>query len=124
MLPRADQLIATLIEDLDQRGQLDSTLVLVMGEFGRAPVLTKTAGRDHWLQAMSLVVAGGGFRGGQSIGATDRQGGEIVGRRLGPGDLAATIFRHLEIDPQAHWTDRGGRQVPLVEEGSPIRELL
>lgn len=124
MLPRTDHVIATLLEDLDQRGLLESTLVLVMGEFGRAPVMTKTAGRDHWLQVMSLLAAGGGIRGGQVIGGTDRRGGEITERPLGPGDLAATIFKHLGIDPSEHWIDPAGRPRALVEEGTPIRELL
>jgi uncharacterized protein (DUF1501 family) len=118
--------IATLLEDLDQRGLLDSTLVLVMGEFGRAPVMTKTAGRDHWLQVISLLVAGDGIRGGRVIGATDRRGrgGESAERPLGPGDLAATIFKHLGIDSSEHWIDPAGRPRPLVEEGIPIRELF
>lgn len=106
------------------RGLLESTLVLVMGQFGRAPGMTKTAGRDHWLQVMSLLVAGGGIRGGQVIGATDRRGGEIAERPLGPGDLAATIFKHLGIDSSEHWIDPAGRPRPLVEEGTPIRELF
>ena len=124
MLPRTDQVIATLIEDLDQRGLLKTTLVLVVGEFGRAPVLTKTAGRDHWLQVMSLLVAGGGIRGGQTIGATDRRGGEITERPLGPGDLAATVFKHLGINPHDHWLNPAGRPTPLVEVGEPMAELL
>lgn len=123
MLPVIDRGVSALVADLDQRGLLDTTLVLVMGEFGRSPVMTKTAGRDHWLQVMSMLVAGGGTRGGQIIGATDRRGGAIHERPVGPSDLAATVFRHLGINPHDHWTNPAGRPVPLVENGKPIDEL-
>ncbi len=124
MLPVLDRGITSLVNDLSERGLLDSTLVVVVGEFGRSPVMTKTAGRDHWPQVMSLLVAGGGIRGGQVIGATDRRGGTIQERPLGPADLAATVFRHLEIDPNLHWISPAGRPVPLVETGKPIQELF
>lgn len=124
MLPVLDRGVTALIEDLDQRGLLDSTLVIVIGEFGRSPVMTKTAGRDHWPGVMSFLMAGGGIKGGQVIGATDRRGGSIQERPLGPGDLAATVFAHLGIDPGAHWMNPSGRPVPLVESGQPITELV
>jgi hypothetical protein len=123
MLPVLDRGVTTLIDDLDQRGLLETTLVIVIGEFGRSPIMTKTAGRDHWPQVMSLLVAGGGIRGGQVIGATDRRGGAIQERPLGPGDLAATVFQHLGIDRNEHWINPAGRPVPLVESGAPIAEL-
>ncbi|MCA9118299.1 MAG: DUF1501 domain-containing protein, partial [Planctomycetaceae bacterium] len=115
MLPVFDHGITTLVSDLEDRGLLDSTLVLVLGEFGRGPVMTKTAGRGHWTQVMSMMVAGGGVRGGQTIGATDRRGGGITDHRLGPGDLAATVFSHMGIDPGDHWINPAGRPIPLVE---------
>ena len=124
MLSVLDRGLTALIGDLDQRGLLDSTLVVVIGEFGRSPVMTSTAGRGHWPGVMSFVMAGGGIKGGQVIGATDRQGGAIQERPLGPGDLAATVFRHLGIDPATHWTNPAGRPVPLVESGQPIAELV
>lgn len=124
MLPVLDRGLTALVSDLDQRGLLETTLVIVVGEFGRSPVMTKTAGRDHWPAVMSLLLAGGGIRGGQVIGATDRRGGAIHERRVGPGDLAATVFRHLGIDPSEHWINPSGRPVPLVESGQPISELL
>lgn len=124
MLPVLDRGVTALISDLEQRGLLDTTMVVVVGEFGRSPIMTKTAGRDHWPNVMSLLVAGGGIRGGQVIGATDRRGGAIQERPLGPGDLAATIFKHLGIDPAGHWVSPSGRPTPLVEKGQPITELV
>jgi len=125
MLPVLDHGVTNLVADLDDRGLLDSTLVLVLGEFGRTPKINEQAGRHHWGPVMSMLVAGGGFRHGQVIGATDRDGGAIKERPLGPGDLAATVFHHLGIDPHGHWTDLRGRPTPLVEgNAAPIRELL
>jgi hypothetical protein len=123
MLPVLDRGLTALIEDLDQRGLLETTLVVVIGEFGRSPVMTKTAGRDHWPSVMSFLMAGDGIKGGQVIGATDRRGGSIQERPLQPGDLAATVFSHLGIDPYSHWINPSGRPVPLVEVGQPIAEL-
>ncbi len=124
MLPILDRGITSLVTDLEERGLLDSTLVIVAGEFGRSPIMTKTAGRDHWPAVMSLLLAGGGIQGGQVIGSTDRRGGEIRDRPLGPGDLAATVFQHLGIDPYGHWISPSGRPTPLVEKGKPIAELF
>ena len=123
MLPVLDRGITALVNDLDQRGLLETTLVLIIGEFGRSPVMTKTAGRDHWPQVMSMLVAGGGSRGGQVIGATDRRGGAIQQRPLGPSDLAATVFEHLGINPYDHWINPSGRPTALVEGGNPISDL-
>ena len=124
MLPVLDRGVTALVSDLKERGLLDSTLVIIIGEFGRSPIMTKTAGRDHWPSVMSLLVAGGGIRGGQVIGATDRRGGSIQERPLGPADLAATAFHHLGIDPSGHWVNPAGRPTPLVESGRLISELL
>ncbi|MEJ7593829.1 MAG: DUF1501 domain-containing protein [Planctomycetaceae bacterium] len=124
MLPVLDRGLTALVDDLEQRGLLETTLVVVIGEFGRSPVMTKTAGRDHWPGVMSFLIAGGGIKGGQVIGATDRRGGSIHERPLSPGDLAATVFSHLGIDPGSHWINPSGRPVPLVETGHPIAELV
>jgi uncharacterized protein (DUF1501 family) len=124
MLPVLDRGVTALVSDLKERGLLESTLVIIIGEFGRSPIMTKTAGRDHWPSVMSLLVAGGGIRGGQVIGATDRRGGSIQERPLGPADLAATVFHHLGIDPSGHWVNPAGRPTPLVESGRLISELL
>ncbi len=124
LLPRVDGVVHALVADLQARGLLDSTLVLMLGEFGRTPVMTPTAGRGHWTNCMSMLVAGGGHRHGQVIGSTDRKGYDIKDGRVGPSDLAATVFRHLGIDLDAHWLDPRGRPIPIVTEGGrPIPGL-
>jgi hypothetical protein len=125
LLPRVDQTLATLVEDLDARGRLDDTLILMMGEFGRSPVVNRDAGRDHWTNVMSMVLAGGGLRHGQVIGSTDRKGHSILDRKVTPQDLAATVFTYLGIDPEAQWLDSQGRPFPIVAPGGrPIAELF
>lgn len=125
ILPTIDRALTALIEDLDARGLLQSALVLMMGEFGRSPVMTKDAGREHWTPVMSMLAAGGAGRHGQVIGSTDSRGGTIKSRKVTPSDLAATVFRHLDIPLDSHWTDPQGRPVPIVTEGGqPIAELL
>jgi hypothetical protein len=125
ILPTIDRTLWALITDLEARGLLDSTLILMLGEFGREPVMTKTAGRGHWQSVMSMLLAGGGLRHGQVIGSTDARGYGIQSRPVSPSDLAATVFRHLEIDLDAHWTNPQGRPVPIVTEGGrPIAELF
>ncbi|MDA1213039.1 MAG: DUF1501 domain-containing protein [Planctomycetota bacterium] len=124
ILPTVDKVLHALITDLDDRGMLDDTLVLMLGEFGRSPVMTADAGRNHWLNVMSMVMAGGGLRHGQPIGSSDSQGGVPKEGIVRPQDLAATVFRHLEIDTGAHWTSPQGRPTPIVTEGGrPIPEL-
>jgi Protein of unknown function (DUF1501) len=124
LLPQVDRALHALIRDLTQRGLLDTTLVLMMGEFGRSPRINADAGRDHWTNVMSMVIAGGGLRHGHVIGSTDRQGGAIASSPVRPQDLAATTFRHLGIDLNAAWTDSQGRPIPIVcEGGRPIPEL-
>jgi len=124
MLPVLDQGATNLIGDLGQRGLLDQTLVLILGEFGRTPKINSNNGRDHWVPVMSLLMAGGGIKTGQVIGSTERNGGAIKDRPVLPGDLAATILQHLEIDPQGHWMTPRGRPTPFVERGAPITELI
>jgi len=124
ILPTIDRALTTLVEDLEARGLLNSTLVLMLGEFGRSPVLTKDGGREHWLPVMSMLAAGGGARHGQVIGSSDARGGTIKNRPVRPSDLAATVFRHLGIPLDAHWTNPQGRPIPIVTgEGRPISEL-
>ena len=124
LLPRVDRVVYALINDLEARGLLDSTLVMMMGEFGRTPVINRNAGRGHWTNCMSMLVAGGGTRGGQVIGATDRKGYAIAERPVRPADLAATTFRHLGIDVGAHWTSLQGRPTPIVTQGGQVVEEL
>jgi len=124
LLPRVDRVLHTIVSDLEDRGILDDTLVLMMGEFGRSPKINKEAGRDHWLPVMSMVMAGGGLQHGQVIGSTDRHGGTIADRPVRPQDLAATVFQHLGMDLDAHWTDTFNRRFPIVTmSGHPISEL-
>ncbi len=98
-LPTWDQTVATLIDDLRQRGLLETTLVIALGEFGRTPQINKDSGRDHWSNAMSVLMAGGGTPGGQVVGATDAKGFAAVDRVLSPENFASTIYAKLGIDP-------------------------
>ena len=126
LLPVFDHLITTLVQDLGERGLLDDVLVLAMGEFGRTPKIGtqgSSDGRDHWPIVMSMTVAGGGLRHGQVIGASERDGGNILERPVTPGDLAATIFRHMGVPVDLSYTDNSGRPRPVIETGSPIAEL-
>jgi uncharacterized protein (DUF1501 family) len=124
LLPHVDRALFGLVTDLQQRGLLDSTLVIMMGEFGRSPVINKDAGRDHWTNVMSMVMAGGGMRHGQAIGSTDYKGYDVKDGRVRPQDLAATVFRHLDIDLDSQWVSPQGRPTPIVVEGGrPIPEL-
>jgi hypothetical protein len=125
-LPRHDRMVACLIEDLHQRGMLDDTLVVAAGEFGRTPGINKDAGRDHWAQASCLLLAGGGFRHGQVIGATNDKSEYPTDNAIGPEDLQATIYRHLGISRELTFEDRGGRPqyIMPVDRGEPIKELF
>ncbi|MDB5308487.1 MAG: hypothetical protein JWO38_2689, partial [Gemmataceae bacterium] len=125
ILPTIDRALAARVEDLDARGLLDSTLVLMLGEFGRSPVMTRDAGREHWTPVMSMLAAGGAGPHGQVVGSTDSRGGEIKTRKVTPADLAATVFRHLDVPLDAQWVNPQGRPVPVVTGGgAPIPELV
>lgn len=126
LLPLFDHLITTLVADLEQRGLLDKTLVIAMGEFGRTPQMgtqDSTDGRNHWPYVMSMCLAGGGMRHGQVIGATESDGGQIRERPVTPGDLAATIYQHMGVPLNTTYEDERGRPNPIVNSGAPIREL-
>jgi uncharacterized protein (DUF1501 family) len=126
LLPGVDRAVSALVKDLEARGLLDSTLVLVMGEFGRSPLFSQrgTGGREHWPSCMSMLVAGGGLARGRVVGATDAKGGEVKEARVTPADIGATVYRHLGIDLDSRWTDQRGRPHPIVTEGGrPIPEL-
>ncbi|MCH2361817.1 MAG: DUF1501 domain-containing protein [Pirellulales bacterium] len=125
LLPRVDRALFALVNDLEQRGLLESTLVLMMGEFGRTPKINEQAGRHHWTPIMSMVMAGGGLPTGQVVGSSDRNGSEIRTGAVRPQDLAATTFKHLGIDLNTHWMNPAGRPIPIVAEGGrPIPELV
>jgi Protein of unknown function (DUF1501) len=123
-LPPFDQSLCTLIEDLRDRGLADQVLVAAFGEFGRGPRIDKNAGRGHWPWAMSALFSGGGIRPGQVVGATTADGSAVRDRPLGPGDLLATIYRVLGIDPETAFPDAQGRPIRLVDGGEAIRELF
>lgn len=123
-LPVFDQAFATLIEDLYERGLQDEVLVVACGEFGRAPRIDALAGRAHWPKAMHAVLCGGGITTGQVIGSTTRDGGEPADRPLTPGDLLASIYRVLGINHDTTIPDRQNRPVPLLQQGTIIKELF
>ena len=123
-LPDVDQTIATLITDLQERGLLEETLVVVLGEFGRTPKINKDAGRDHWSNAMSVLMAGAGTPGGTIVGATDAHGYSAVDRVVSPENFASTIYSKLEIDPDAMLYTPQGRPAHLVSDPTPISELM
>jgi uncharacterized protein DUF1501 len=124
LFPSVDRSLYALVTDLEARGLLDTTLILMMGEFGRSPMISATGGRTHWTNCMSVLMAGGRVAHGQVIGSTDDKGYDIRDGRVIPADLAATVFRHLGIDLGAQWTDLQGRPHPIVSDGGrPIPEL-
>jgi hypothetical protein len=123
LLPPADQALSALIEDLEVRGLLDTTLVVAMGEFGRTPKINGNGGRDHWPDCYTAVLAGGGVRGGAVFGASDRLGAFPARDPVTPGDLAATIFARFGIDPTTEVRDQTDRPFRLAE-GRPLTALL
>lgn len=122
--PRMDAAVPTLIDDLEQRGLLDDVIVMVMGEFGRTPKINASAGRDHWGNALSVLLAGGGIRPGQIVGATDAKGTRPVERAVKPAHVLHTVYRQLGIDPAVSHLNRAGRPIPILNEGEPISELV
>jgi hypothetical protein len=119
-----DRAFAGLITDLDERGLLDSTLVVFMTEFGRSPKINKNGGRDHWAPACSMFFAGGGAARGQVIGATDRQGAYPTSPGYSPADIIATIYRAIGIDPTTRLYDRQRRPLFVLPHGEPIPGVL
>jgi len=132
VLPILDATVGTLIEDLDDRGLLDSTIVLVMGEFGRTPRMNKTGvpgsdpvpGRDHWGNVMSVLVAGGGLAPGRVVGSSNSRGEVPKDRPLRPQDLAVTLYHQLGINPETTFLNRAGQPVKIGSNGEVIAELV
>lgn len=124
--PMLDQALTALVEDLDQRGMLDDTSIVVWGEFGRTPKINPKAGRDHWPRVSTAVLAGGGLRTGQVIGSTDRLGGEADSRPVRFGEVHATLYHSLGIDVnKATINDLSGRPTYLVDPSiQPLKELI
>lgn len=124
LIPPADQAFSALVEDLEQRGLLESTLVVMMGEMGRTPRVNAQAGRDHWSMAQTCLFAGGGIKPGLVIGATDAQASAVIDNPVGVSDLLRTICHLMGIDAdKTHYTPLG-RPVPIVDGGRVVRELL
>lgn len=124
LVPPMEQAFATLLDDLSERGLLDSTLVVWMGDFGRSPIINANAGRDHWPQCYTMVLAGGGIRGGQVIGASDKTGAYPAARAVSPADIHATVFTALGYDPQSIVYHLANGRPSLLSEGTALRELL
>ena len=124
-LPSLDRALSSLVEDLSDRGMLQQTLVVVMGEFGRTPKINSVGGRDHWPNVFTVALAGGGVRGGQVIGSSDRLGELAKENPVTPSDLAATIYTLLGIDPAHELNTSDGRPVRVSPDGAKvIRELI
>ncbi len=123
LLPPADRAYSALIEDLHDRGLLESTLVVALGEFGRTPKINKNAGRDHWPDCYSITLAGGGVRGGMTFGASDHLGAYPASDAVTPADLAATIYWRFGLNPQSEIHDKTGRPHRLAD-GKPIEDLF
>lgn len=123
-LPRLDTGIAGLTRDLEQRGMLNDVTIVCMGEFGRTPRINQNVGRDHWATSWSLLIGGGGLKGGQAIGATDEEGVRIVSESYLPGDVWATVAHALRIPLNTVHTSKNGRPIALAGGGQPIKGLI
>jgi uncharacterized protein (DUF1501 family) len=113
-----------LLEDLDQRGLLAETIVYCVGEFGRTPEINDRAGRDHWSRAMTVLLAGGGFRQGHVYGATDGSGGEPIDQPCSPDDVSATVFQQLGFPPNHSVNTQSGRPFTIFRQGHVLQETL
>ena len=122
--PELDRAIAALVDDLDQRGQLDDVLLVVSGEFGRTPKINGSGGRDHWAPLSTLALAGGGLRMGQVVGESAEKVDVPKSKPITPQDLMATILHVMNIDPRTQYNNQAGRPVYLVENGRLIEELV
>ncbi|NBS91017.1 DUF1501 domain-containing protein, partial [bacterium] len=123
-LPMLDKLLPALLQDLEERGLLDSTLVIVMGEMGRSPRINGKAGREHWPQCGFSLLAGGGTKQGTVFGTTDKEAGYPVDHPVRPCDLIATIYHLLGIDPHTLIHDRSGRPFPIARGGDPVQGVI
>ena len=123
-LPEFDWTLSGFLDDLRERGLLDTTLLAVFGEFGRTPTLNKDAGRDHWGKAGSLLFAGAGVKNGLVLGATDKLGAYPTRRPVSPPDVAATLLTRLGVDPQRQIITPDGRPLEILDQGEPVRELF
>ena len=123
-LPPLDRAIWALVDDLKQRGMLDDVVIYCSGEFGRTPLMNGHAGRDHWSNCFTVMLAGGGIQGGRVVGASEKHGGGVKERLATPLDVIATIYHALGIPLDTHYEDSTGRPVSIVDAGRPILELM
>ncbi|MGE5192518.1 MAG: DUF1501 domain-containing protein [Deltaproteobacteria bacterium] len=123
-LPVLDQAIAGLTTDLEQRGMLKDTTIVWMGEFGRTPRINQDVGRDHWAASWSVMVGGGGLKGGRAVGETDKDGTSCVSQAYLPGDIWATVAHALGIPLDTVHTSKNGRPMKIANGGTPIKELI
>jgi hypothetical protein len=124
LLPELDKGMSSLIADLATRRLLSTTTIVWMGEFGRTPRINQNAGRDHWPRSWSVVVGGGGTKSSQVIGATDKDGVDIVDRPVGVMDLVATLTKAMGLNLEQQYTTPRGRPIKIVDGGQPIKELF
>jgi hypothetical protein len=123
-LPQFDQTFSALLSDLDDRGLLEETLIVVLSEMGRTPKINANGGRDHWTYCYSVFFAGAGIRGGTVCGASDAQAAFVKDRPVRPADIVATVYHGLGIDPDMPVYDRASRPIPVAQGGQAIREIL
>ena len=124
LAPELDHVMAALLDDLEERGLLQNTLVITLAEFGRTPAINPQLGRDHFASAWSCTLSGAGIKGGSVYGKTDPTGNRVVDGEIGAAQLFATIYQALGIDPQKNY-HVGSRPVPLTNPGTkPVREVL
>ena len=129
LVPVVVQVLSTLLVDLEERGLLSSTIVMVMGEFGRTPDINPNGGRDHWIHCWSMVIGGGGIRGGVVVGESDEPGAYVKDRMVTIGDLYATVYRAMGIDWTKEYMHPIGRPFKIANSlddvtGEPIREIV
>lgn len=124
LLPVLDQSFSALLRDLEDRGLMDETLVVISSDFGRTPRVNANAGRDHWTDCYTVVLAGGGVRGGSVYGASDAHAAYIKDKPVRPADICASVYQCLGIPPDTLIQDRLGRPVPIAHGGAPLQEVL
>lgn len=124
LLPPFDQALGALVEDLVDRGLWDDVILYSAGEFGRTPMINGHAGRDHWSNCFSVLLGGGGFKGGTIVGASEKLGGDVADRPVTPLDVLATLYEAMGVPLDTHYEDTTGRPVSIVGGGKPISELL
>jgi len=124
LLPPMERAVSTLLDDLEERGLLDTTLVAMFGEFGRTPKINAQGGRDHWAEVCSVMMAGGGLKKGVVVGSSTKAGDLPLDRPIHFNDVLATIYHQLGVPTDQVVTDALGRPFPVLAHGQPIRELL